>query len=56
LLSSCESIEDTFCTNCISGQSECENPVPICFVQGNNFWQFLRNFPWLPLGAIFHLG
>jgi hypothetical protein len=36
LLSSCGSIEETFCPNCISGQKECDNTVPICFVQGNN--------------------
>ncbi len=37
LLSSCESTKDTVCPNCISGQRECENPTPICFVQGYVF-------------------
>jgi hypothetical protein len=32
--SSCKNIDETSCPNCISGQRECENPVPICFVQG----------------------
>ena len=35
LFSICGSTEDTFCPNCISGQRGCDNPVPICFVQGN---------------------
>ena len=35
LMSSCGSIDDTFCPNCISGQRECEKPAPICFVKGN---------------------
>jgi hypothetical protein len=33
-LSSCASIEDTFCTKCVSGERQCDNPAPICFVQG----------------------
>ncbi len=35
LLSSCGSIEDTYCQNCISGQKECDIPKPVCFAQGN---------------------
>ncbi len=34
LLSNCESIEDTFCKNCVSGERQCDNPAPICFVLG----------------------
>jgi hypothetical protein len=37
LLSSCGRVEDTFCPNCISGQKECDNPVPVCFAPGNVF-------------------
>ena len=32
MFSSCGSIEDTFCSNCISGQRECESTAPICFM------------------------
>ena len=35
LMSSCGNIEDTFCPNCVSGQKECDNPTPVCFVKGN---------------------
>jgi hypothetical protein len=34
LMSNCQSIVDTFCPHCISGQRECDNPAPICFVNG----------------------
>jgi hypothetical protein len=34
LMSNCQSIVDDFCPNCISGQRECDNPAPICFVNG----------------------
>ncbi len=34
LLSSCATIEDTNCSNCISGERECDNPKSVFFVPG----------------------
>jgi hypothetical protein len=34
LLSSCKTIEDATCLNCISGERECDNPKSVSFVPG----------------------
>ena len=41
LMSNCQSIADTFCPHCISGQRECDNPAPTCFVNGWCFFSIL---------------
>ena len=35
LFSSCGTVDDTLCPECISGQKECSIPEPTCWVQGN---------------------
>ena len=35
LFSNCESIDDSQCPLCITGQEECSIPEPVCWVQGH---------------------
>jgi hypothetical protein len=42
--SSCKNVDETLCPNCISGQRECENLAPTCFVQGNIYLDHLNIF------------
>ena len=34
LFSNCKNVDDAFCTDCQSGQKECQVPEPVCWVQG----------------------
>ena len=38
LVANCGDVEDTFCSNCVSGEKECEIPKPVCSVQGILFF------------------
>jgi len=34
LFANCSSLDTSFCSDCVSGQKECDPPEPICWVTG----------------------